>query len=253
MTDEMQMLFEEGFENVVLVDDNFTQRTERVEKICELIIEKEINMRFFCEGRVDRASPELFKKMKRAGFEVIYFGVESRSKHVLDYYNKKITPEQTIKAVKNARNANMLVVTSFILGAPVESREDIKETLDFIRLLKPHAVQINILDVLIGTELWKGMDRIGKVGQEDWKTNHKIYEYEDSRHNKNDLENFVNQGYKYYLNSWKNKDSVLEFLKLLLYNQTARSVVFENFFNPHLWKIFKDELKPVDGVRKNQL
>lgn len=253
VTDEMQMLFEEGFENVVLVDDNFTQRTERVEKICELIIEKEINMRFFCEGRVDRASPELFKKMKRAGFEVIYFGVESRSKHVLDYYNKKITPEQTIKAVKNARNAKMLVVTSFILGAPVESREDIKETLDFIRLLKPHAVQINILDVLIGTELWKGMDRVGKIGQEDWKTNHKIYEYEDSRHNKNDLENFVNQGYKYYLNSWKNKDSVLEFLKLLLYNQTARSVVFENFFNPHLWKIFKDELKPVDGVRKNQL
>lgn len=253
VANEMQMLFEDGFNNVVVVDDNFTYRAERVEEICDLIIEKEIDMRFFCEGRVDRAFPDLLKKMKMAGFEVIYFGAESRSKHVLDYYNKKITPEQTRKAVENARSVNMLVIVSFILGAPVESREDIKKTLDFIRLLKPHAVQINILDVLIGTELWKDMDRIGKIGQEDWKTNHKIYDLEDGGHNRSDLENFVKLGYKYYLDSWKNKESILELLKLLSHNQTARKAVFKNILNPHLWKIFKEELKPVDGVRRNQL
>lgn len=249
---ELQMLFEDGFKNVVLVDDNFTQRTERVEKICELINENKIKMRFYCEGRVNRASPDFFKKMKSAGFEVVYFGAESPSKHVLDYYRKKITPEQTMKAVENAKKVNMIVIASFILGAPVESRDDIKKTLDFIGLLKPHGLQINILDVLIGTELWENVLQKGKIGPEDWKTNHRIYEFPDSGHSQDDLEKSVVHGYKCYINAWKNKESILEASKLLLHNQTARSVIFNNLLNPQIWKTMKEEMKPVNGVRRDE-
>jgi radical SAM superfamily enzyme YgiQ (UPF0313 family) len=250
---ELKMLFEDGFKNVVMIDDNFTHRTERVEKICELIKENKIKMRFYCEGRVNKAFPDLLKKMKSAGFEVIYYGAESPSKHVLDYYRKNITPEQTMKAVENAKKANMIVITSFIVGAPVESREDIKKTIDFIGQLKPHGIQINILDVLIGTKLWKDMYQEGKIGSEDWKTNHKIYEFPDSGHYQKDLEKSVAQGYKCYINSLKNIENIMEASKLLLYNQTARNVMFKNILNPQMWKTLKEEMKPVNGVRDEDL
>jgi len=247
---EMQMLFEDGFKNVVLVDDNFTHKPERVEEICEHIKEERIRMKFYCEGRVNKAFPDLLKKMKNAGFDVIYFGAESGSKHALDYYNKKITPEQTMKAVENAKKANMIVIASFILGAPVESIEDLKKTINFIWQLKPHGIQINILDILIGTKLWEDMSQRGKIGPEDWKTNHRIYEYQDNGQYRNELEKLVNQGYKTYFDSWKNKKTIVELIKLLSHNQTARSIVLNNLFRPYLWKTIKEGMKPLDSSIK---
>ena len=115
------------------MDDNFTHNPKRAERICELIKERKIRMALYCEGRVDSASKELMRKMKGAGFNVIYFGAESASSRTLDYYKKHITPEKTAKAIGNAKDAGMLVVTSYIVGAPVEREEDVAKTIEFIR------------------------------------------------------------------------------------------------------------------------
>jgi len=237
---EMQMLYLEGYENVVIVDDNFTHDTSRVEKICDLIREKGIRMKLYCEGRVNKATPEILKKMKSAGFDVIYFGAESASKRVLDYYNKKATPEQTIDAVKNAKDAGMMVITSFILGAPVESKEDMQKTVDLISRLRPHGVQVNILDVLIGTKLWEDMSMEGKIKPEDWKKNHRIYEYMEDGHGRETLEQFVNDGYGKYIDSWKSLGGAIELFSLLAHNRTTRSIIYNNIFNSHFWSTIRN-------------
>ncbi len=59
------MLYDQGYKNVVLVDDNFTHREERVNKICGLIRERGIKMHFYCEGRVNNASLDMLKTMKK--------------------------------------------------------------------------------------------------------------------------------------------------------------------------------------------
>ncbi len=163
VVDELEQLYREGYENVVLIDDNFTQRRDRVEKICDLIRERGIRMKLYCEGRVNHSSVELFRKMKSAGFEVIYFGVESASEHVLDYYRKRATPAQAKQAVAYAKQCGLIVITSFIIGAPVESVDDMRRTIGFIRELRPHGVQLNVLDVLVGTEIWQAMARDGRI------------------------------------------------------------------------------------------
>ena len=231
VVDEIQLLYEEGFRSVVLVDDNFTHKVDRVNQICDLIRERGIKMQFYCEGRVNNASLEMLKNMKKAGFDVIYFGAESASEKVLEYYNKKIKPAQIISAVENAKEADMIVVTSFILGAPVESDDEIKKTIDLITELRPHAVEINILDYLVGTPLWQEMEAGGIIGPDDWKRNHRVYEYVKDK-DRSELEALVQQGYDAYLNAWKNKSGVLELIALLMHNKTARHLVFRNMFNP---------------------
>ena len=88
VADELEGLHDQGYENVVFVDDNFTLKKSRVTELCEEIRRRKIRMRFYCEGRVDNAPYELLRTMKRAGFDVMYFGVESPTPGVLDYYKK---------------------------------------------------------------------------------------------------------------------------------------------------------------------
>ena len=240
VVDELEGLYDRGYENVVFVDDNFTLKKSRVAEICEQIRERKIRMRFYCEGRVDNAPYELLRTMKKSGFEVIYFGVESPTPHVLDYYKKGITPVDAQNAVANAKRAGMLVVTSFIIGAPVESRGDIQHTIDFIRALRPHAVQVNILDCLVGTPIWDGLVRDGTVGPEDWKRNHRIWEYHEDGLNQETLGTLSEEAYAAHIQGWKGAGGLKDFVRMMGVNRTGRKVVLGNLFNPDVRRRLED-------------
>jgi len=243
VVDELEKIYNDGYQCCVLVDDNFTNRRQRVEDICRMIRERKIKMRLYCEGRADGAPYELLKEMKRAGFDVIYFGAESASQHVLDYYQKHIKPEKTMNAIADAKKLGMLVITSYIIGAPIESREDIQNTITMIRKTRPHGVQMNILDCLIGTQIWKDMEQSNIVGPEDWKTNHRIYEYKKDGISKEELEQFVVDGYSAYLQGWKSRDGIAELLRLLFHNKTARRIVLGNIMSPDVRRMLSEDLK----------
>ena len=232
VVDELEGLHQDGYENVVFVDDNFTLKKSRVTEICEQIRERKIHMRFYCEGRVDNAPYELLRTMKRAGFEVIYFGVESPSRHVLEYYRKGITAPEAEQAVADAKRAGMIVVTSFIIGAPVEAPADIQRTIDFIRTLRPHAVQVNILDCLIGTPIWDDLVRDGIVGADDWKRNHRIWEYRENGLTQATLGKLSEEAYAAHIQGWKGAGGLKDFVRMMGVNRTGRKVVLGNLFNP---------------------
>jgi len=232
--EELESLQGEGYESCVMIDDNLTNSKKRMEEICDLIRSKRIKMQFYCEGRVDNAPYSLLRKMKKAGFNIIYYGVESASQHVLDYYKKGITPEQSFRAVQTAKRAGMVVVVSLIIGAPGETKEEILKTIEFIRKARPHAIQVNVLDCLIGTAIWKEMEEKGLVQPDDWKTNHRIYEYNQESLSKAELDELVDRGYAAYAETWKSAGGALEALSIVMRNQTARIVARNNLFNPHV-------------------
>ena len=240
VVDELEQLYGEGYECCVFVDDNLTHDRSRIERICDLIRKRGIRMQFYCESRADSAPYQLMRTMKEAGFTVIYFGVESTQKHVLDYFRKTITTEQAEKAILDAKRAGMIVVTSYIFGAPVESIEDMRKTIEFIRRVRSHAVQINILDCLIGTEIWERLENESVIGPNDWVTNHRIYEYSRNGITRTDLEGLVNDGYAAHLDSWKNKEGVLEILGAMIGNKTARTIILRNLFNADARKRISD-------------
>ncbi|MDD1769288.1 MAG: B12-binding domain-containing radical SAM protein [Methanomassiliicoccales archaeon] len=231
---ELETLYSDGYESCVMVDDNLTHNKKRMQHICDLIRSKRIKLQFYCEGRVDNASYSLFRTMKKAGFNIIYFGVESASQKVLDYYKKGITPEQSIRAIENAKKAGMIAIASFIIGAPGETEGEILKTIELISKARPHAVQMNILDCLIGTPIWDDMVEEGIVAPEDWKTNHRIFEYNKDGFSKEDLNGFADQGYAAYVKAWKSTGGIIEGITALLRNRTARVVASNTVFNPHV-------------------
>jgi radical SAM superfamily enzyme YgiQ (UPF0313 family) len=153
--DELQLLASEGYKQLVFVDDSFTMNPQRVIEICRGIRKEKIDIDWICEGRVDNCSYNMLREMVKAGCRVIYFGIENANQRILDYYNKKITPEQSKTAVRTARKAGVdVIVGSFIMGAPDETREEIWNTIKFSQRVSIDLPQFNVLGAHPGNDIW---------------------------------------------------------------------------------------------------
>jgi radical SAM superfamily enzyme YgiQ (UPF0313 family) len=166
---EMEELYNDGYEEVGFVDDNLLLNKKRMEKICDMLKERKIRLNLWAEGRVDQASRELMRRFAEVGCEVIYFGMESGSQKVLDYYAKDITPEISRRAVRNCKEAGIEnIVGSFIVGAPIETEADVRQTFDFAMSLKGMDFpQMNPLCISPGMDLWETAVREGYLNEDE--------------------------------------------------------------------------------------
>jgi len=142
------------YNSVMAVDDSFLADNKRAHKIMDGIIENGIEMDLYIQARVDSYDQELYKKMKKAGVKHLYFGIESGNQDVLDFYNKRITLDQVRKTIKLSNQMNFLTRGSFIIGAPIETKEHVKNTINFARSLPLDLIVFNILCYQHGSDLW---------------------------------------------------------------------------------------------------
>jgi len=170
--EELSLLASMGYKQFLFVDDSFTINPKRVIEICRLVRKEKIDMDWICEGRVDYCSYDTMREMVKAGCKIIYFGIESANQRILDYYNKRITPQQSERAVKTTRKAGMdAIMGSFIVGAPTETREEIENTLSFARKIPIDFPQFNILGVFPGMDIWEEFKAKGVLKEEEcWET-----------------------------------------------------------------------------------
>jgi radical SAM superfamily enzyme YgiQ (UPF0313 family) len=165
--EELQLLLSEGYRQFLFVDDSFTINQKRVIKLCEKIVKEKLDIEWICEGRVNHASYAMMRSMVKAGCKIIYFGIESANQRILDYYQKQITPQQSRTAVKTARKAGMdVIVGSFIVGAPTETRQEIENTLKFAQEIPLDIPQYNILGVFPGMAIWDEFREKGYLTKE---------------------------------------------------------------------------------------
>ena len=78
-----------GADAYTFYDDAFTYDIERAIKICEEIKKRKIGLPWNCQSRVDNVSKETLIKMREAGCEMVYMGVESGSQTILDAVGKQ--------------------------------------------------------------------------------------------------------------------------------------------------------------------
>ena len=78
-----------GASTILFSDDNFFTDAKRSEKICDLIIARKIKKRFIAQARIEIAKhPRLLDKMVKAGFKMLFLGIESPHDRILAELNK---------------------------------------------------------------------------------------------------------------------------------------------------------------------
>ena len=73
------------------------------------------------------------KKVRKAGFFALHFGLESGSQEVLNRMNKGISLKVTSAILKNFARADIIANIFLMMGTPTEKKEDINKTIEFVK------------------------------------------------------------------------------------------------------------------------
>lgn len=140
--------------NIKFMDDSFSINRKRVENLCSVILRSKLNITWSCLTRVNLVDDSLIRLMKKAGCTKIDVGIESGNSRVLKIIDKEITIEQIEKAAKILDNHKIFWAGFFMFGFPTETEEEIMDTLNFMKKIKPGWAHISIFTPYPGTKLY---------------------------------------------------------------------------------------------------
>ncbi|OQA93214.1 MAG: Threonylcarbamoyladenosine tRNA methylthiotransferase MtaB [Microgenomates group bacterium ADurb.Bin219] len=152
-----------GVKEIHFEDDNFTLKRAHAEKVCRLLIKEKIKVAWATPNgiRADKVDLSLLKLMKKAGCYFVAFGIESGNQTILNNVAKHSNLAVIRKAVKLAHQAGLITQGFFIFGLPGETKETVRETIDFAKSLPLDKAQFLMLDIIPGSALWEEL-KFGK-------------------------------------------------------------------------------------------
>lgn len=168
VVDEIEESLALGFKEVNFEDDLLTLNHKHLNAVCDEIIARGLKFNWSAFARVDTVTPEILKKMREAGCTWVSYGVESGNQQILDLVKKKITLEKVRYAVAIAREAGVKVLASFIIGLPGETKETLKDTMDFAQEIQTF-YGFHVLAPFPGSEVREEADKYGlEILTSDW-------------------------------------------------------------------------------------
>ncbi|MBI4639088.1 MAG: radical SAM protein [Candidatus Tectomicrobia bacterium] len=166
--EELRWIVSLGIKEVRFFDCGFTNHVKFAHKLLDEMIREKLDLNWVCNARADRISPDLVEKMKAAGCHMVCIGAESSDPMILKNIKKHITSERVEEAVSQVKKGGMSTTVYFMMGLPGETRETIKETIEFARRLNPDLATFGIATPHPGTEFYRYMKEHGYLITDDW-------------------------------------------------------------------------------------
>ncbi|MBW1742167.1 MAG: radical SAM protein [Deltaproteobacteria bacterium] len=169
VADEMEEVIDRyGIQEINFVSDTFTLKKSFVEGLCEELLSRGIKVSWIAPTRVDSVTPELLGLMKKAGCRSLRFGIESGSEKILRLMNKDTDKKHTVRVFRWAKEAGLETFAYLIIGYLQETEKEIKETLAFVKELKPDLLMYNAATPLPKTRLFQQAVEAGIVEKDYW-------------------------------------------------------------------------------------
>ncbi len=132
LADEIGMLIEEHEVRSVFDDTGCFPAGQWLRQFANLMIERGYNkkIQFSCNMRFGALTRDDYKLIKKAGFRMLLFGVESGSQATLDRLNKGTTIEGIMNECRVPREEGLEPHITIMVGYPWEKRQDALSTLE---------------------------------------------------------------------------------------------------------------------------
>jgi len=163
-----QVVRDYHIDEIYFDDDSLALNRARILRICQLINQKDIRIKWIPQCRVDSMDEEVLGDMKKAGCRYIRFGVESGSQKMLDIMKKKTTLSQIRRAFELCRKVGIKTQAFFLFGVPGETLQTIAETIEFAKKLRPDSAQFAVVIPHPGTDLYEICQREGWLKYSTW-------------------------------------------------------------------------------------
>ncbi|MCK5340494.1 MAG: radical SAM protein [Desulfobulbaceae bacterium] len=155
--EEIKYLLDEfGINEFRFFDDTFTIKKKNLVDFCELLIENfgERYFSWWCLSHVSAINKDTLTLLQRAGCDQIQIGVESGSQEIVDRITKRMKLTDVEEAIALAKSMGMWVHTFFLIGLPYETRENMRQTINFLKKIKPDSINLCTFTPHPGTALY---------------------------------------------------------------------------------------------------
>lgn len=219
---EILELRDAGYKLIVFLDENFSKDLTRVKRLCHLILDQRLELRFAFQGTLHNLSQSVLDLMHQAGFDLAAVGVESGSNDQLKRYGKAAESQGIAKGILRAKKAHMIVHGSFIHGHPRETPQDYAATRRFVRQVRPHTCTMYELCAYPGTALWKellGNSAVTTVADTGCRSVHEISGLVDKEY----VDKQIRRFWRAFGGSWLHWTRFFEITGLFFHNPTFRN------------------------------
>ena len=144
------------------VDDNFLQNLHRAEKICRLIDEAGLKLRYWMQARSDSIAkrPALIERWARTGLSTVLVGFEKFRQEELTDLDKRSSIKTNERAAQILQANGVDIWGAFIVD-PAWERSDFDALIEYVRRLKISFPQFTVLTPLPGTEFFR--EKLGEL------------------------------------------------------------------------------------------
>lgn len=132
MVNEIEYLIKTfNIDSVIFHDDTFNIDKRRVEIFCNLLITKNINIKWLAHCRVNNMTLEIAKKMRKSGCRMVGYGIESGNQEILNSMMKGVRLEMASAAIKATWKAKIIPFGYLMIGWFNERKEQVLDTVKF--------------------------------------------------------------------------------------------------------------------------
>ena len=163
---EMKHWYEKGFHYFEFVDDVFTMDLKRAKKICRMILESGLKIRWNCANgiRADRVDEELLRLMKEAGCEFVAYGLETGNPEMLKIIKKAITLEKAQETFALTKKIGLKFAVNFIIGHQEETFARALDSIKFAQSIPADYVNFSNMIPYPGTGIYQWIEQKEKEG-----------------------------------------------------------------------------------------
>lgn len=152
-----------GIKDITFYDETFGTEKNHTLTICDELVNRNLDVVWSVNAKVDLVDAELLKAMKAAGCWRILFGFESGVQKNLTTLKKGTTIEQGIEANRMAQEAGIEVAGLFMLGIPGETFEEGLETINYACKLNTDYAMFGCITPFPGSWLYSHRDKLGEM------------------------------------------------------------------------------------------
>lgn len=141
---ELKELKRLKYKYIYFSDQTFFQSRAITKEVLNWMIETNYGLSWMCFSRVDVLGEEEIKLMKKAGCNLIMFGVEFADEEYLKEYQKNYTLNQIQKTFSLTAKAGIKRLGTFLIGVPGQDKESILRTINFAKEIQADYVSFNV-------------------------------------------------------------------------------------------------------------
>lgn len=152
-----------------LIDDNFTHDPAHARAFCQAALRLNIpGLRFGTPNgiRMQRGDADLWRLMKKTGWEHLVVAPESGSAKVLGLMDKGLAPAEIKPILAEIKTAGLRLRGFFIIGYPGETRADLDETLALMKSGGFDYAELLFFQPIPGTPAFEKLVKAGEINED---------------------------------------------------------------------------------------